>query len=536
MAMKSALLQAVPMNDVPNAKIKPMSKGSAIFVMAMVLAVSIASHIEGIYISVLFGLRLVIILRLSAGHYPLAALLEAALVSVNPGNSIFTFEDPNAYQAHLIGIVTSYLSAWFLIRKTRFSNGEKPTNFSRYLLFIGVISLATITVMLAFEHFRNPRDFYYLISAAYAKLAIFSLSAAIFGFFAVYVIEHPGYKHGSIVMALAFPILLYLLYRTGIVLFATVNNMSLIYLMLLILIGCLVLVAYRFGVFTTWTGCISAIIILSSQHNGWTLSTWNDAMSYLIFLSIFNLYIAFFLDQINLAQQDLIESKKREELVIRSMQAIIHNQNIIDTERMDQVVRDLHDEVGQGLVAASIYIRSLENSLESAKARRAFEKGSAMLESTSISIRNMLNSLNRQPANYAYLNQELASGRISRLLLGSGVGYHFTITPESSVWSEVSPEIYAYIHRFFQESATNILRHSRADQCRISLRIRLKNNHIRIAGSICDNDIQRNFNFNKIGSTGLDGLVQKTRKIGGILRYGRKPAFKKIGFLLQVPR
>ena len=52
---------------------------------------------------------------------------------------------------------------------------------------------------------------------------------------------------------------------------------------------------------------------------------------------------------------------------------------------------------GQGLVAASIYIRSLESSLESANARRAFEKGSAMLESTSVSIRNMLNSLNREP-------------------------------------------------------------------------------------------------------------------------------------------
>ena len=287
---------------------------------------------------------------------------------------------------------------------------------------------------------------------------------------------------------------------------------------------------------TTWIGCLSAVLILSSQHNGWTLSTWHGAISYLIFLCIFNLYIALFINRLNQTQESLADSKKREDLLIRSMQDIVYSQNLVINERMDKVVRDLHDEVGQGLVAASIYIRSLENSLESANARRAFEKGSAMLESTSVSIRNMLNSLDRQPMNYAYFSQELTSGRIAQLLHGSRIGYHFTITPESPAWSEVPPEIYAYIHRFYQESVTNILRHSRADQCWIDLRMRIRADQILFAGSIRDNDIQRYFNFNKIGSTGLDGLVQKTRQVGGILRHGRKPAFKKIGFLVQVPR
>jgi len=305
---------------------------------------------------------------------------------------------------------------------------------------------------------------------------------------------------------------------------------------LLLVIGGLAVTAYRLGVVTTWIGCLSAVLILSSQHNGWTLSTWHGAISYLIFLCIFNLYIAFFINRLNQTQESLADSKKREDLLIRSMQDIVYSQNLVINERMDKVVRDLHDEVGQGLVAASIYIRSLENSLESANARRAFEKGSAMLESTSVSIRNMLNSLDRQPMNYAYLSQELTSGRIAQLLHGSRIGYHFTITPESPAWSEVPPEIYAYIHRFYQESVTNILRHSRADQCWIDLRMRIRADQILFAGSIRDNDIQRYFNFNKIGSTGLDGLVQKTRQVGGILRHGRKPAFKKIGFLVQVPR
>jgi signal transduction histidine kinase len=524
------------MNRVSKAKTEAMSKGSIIAILALTLLVFIGGDIESVYISALFGLRLVIILRLPVRYYLPAALLETALVSINPGYGIYSHVDTIAYQAHLIGIATTYLSAWFLVRDVRSSAGERPAIFPRYVLFIGAVSAATITAMLAFEHLSNPRDFFYLISAAYAKLAIYSLSAVVFGFFAVYVIEYPGYKRGSVAMALTMPILLFLLYRAGTWAFEILNNISFIYLALLLVIGGLAVTAYRFGVLTTWVGCFSAVLIISSQHNGWTLNTWNGAISYLIFLCIFNLYIAFFINRLNQAQERLVESKRREELLIRSMQDIVHSQNVVITERMDQVVRDLHDEVGQGLVAASIYIRSLENSLESVNAKRAFEKGSAMLESTSISIRNMLNSLDRQPMNYAYLSQELASGRIAQLLHGSGVGYHFTITPESPAWSEVPPGIYAYIHRFFQESVTNILRHSRADQCWIDLRLRIRTDQILITGSIRDNDTQRDFNFNKTGSTGLDGLVQKTRQAGGILRHGRKPAFKKIGFLLQVPR
>ena len=524
------------MNRASEAKTTTMSKASIIAILVLTLLVFIGGDIEGVYISTLFGLRLVVILQLPVRYYLPAALLEAAMVSINPGYGIYNFLDPIAYQAHLIGIAMTYLSAWFLLSDLQSSAGERPAVFPRYILFIGAVSAVTIIAMLTFEHLSNPQDFFYLISAAYAKLAIFCLAAVIFGFFALYVIDNPGYKRGSAVMALAMPILLFLLYQAGTWAFEMLSNISFIYLLLLLVIGGLVVTAYRFGVLTAWVGCLSAIFILSSQHNGWTLTTWHGAISYLIFLSIFNLYIAFFINRLYETQKRLADSKEREKLLIRSMQEIVHSQNIVITERMDQVVRDLHDEVGQGLVAASIYIRSLENSLESANARRAFEKGSAMLESTSVSIRRMLNSLERHPVNYVYLNQELASGRIAQLLKRSEVSCHVAITPESPEWGKVSPEIYAYIHRFFQESVTNILRHSRADQCWIGLRMCIRADQILIAGSVRDNDIQRYFNFNKIGSTGLDGLVQKTRQVGGILRHGRKPAFKKIGFLLQTSR
>ena len=376
----------------------------------------------------------------------------------------------------------------------------------------------------------------FLISSAYAKLAIYALSAVIFGFFAAYTIDNPGLSRRSIAVCVLLPIALYLLYQGATAVFGILNNPSFIYLVLLMLIAGLVAIAYRFGVFAAWIGSISTVFVISSQHNGWSLSTWHSVISYLIFLSIFTLYIAFFLNRLSLAKANLEKSKMREELLIRNMQEIVHSQNALDNERLDRVVRDLHDEVGQSLIAASIYIRSLEYSLGSANAQRAFEKGSEMLESTSASIRNMLNSLNREPVNYAYLSQELVSGKIAQLLHRSGITYRFNISPESPGWSEVPPEIYTFLHRFFQESVTNILRHSHADRCHIALRIRRRADHLRIVGSICDNDVTRLFDFNKKGSIGLDGLVQRTREAGGVLRHGRKPNFKKIGFILRVPR
>ena len=515
---------------------RPLPTPLILGLMSLVIALFVISDVEAVYISVLFGFRLLVVLRLPAASYLPAALLEMLVIALNPGNRIFPYDEVNGLYAQQVGIVATYLSAWFLGRDPLSPVAGRPANFSGYVLFIGAVSAATITGMLAFEHLSNPRDMFYLVSAAYAKLAIYTLSAIVFGFFAVYVIENPGYQRGSILIAMAMPILFYLLYQSGVSVFGILNNLSFIYLVLLMLIGGLAVTAYRFGALTAWSGCISAVFIISSQHNGWTLNTWHAVISYLIFLCIFTLYVAFFISRLNLAKVRLMESKKREELLIRNMQDIVHAQSVVNTERLDQVVRDLHDEVGQGLVAASIYIRSLEHSLDSAKAQRAFEKGSEMLEATSVSIRNMLNSLSREPVNYAYLSQELASGRIAQLLRGSGIDYRFAITPESSGWGEVPPEVYSYMHRFFQESVTNILRHSRANQCRISLRMRMTANQIQIIGCVRDNDVTRNFDFNKSGSTGLDSLVQKTRQAGGILRHGRKPVFKKIGFLLQVPR
>lgn len=514
---------------------KSMPRPLILGVMALVFAAFIIADIEGVYISVLFGIRLVVILRLPRAYYVPAALIEAILIAVNPSNRIFSYHEVAAYQAHLAGIIATYLSAWVLSGDRLAPLPPRNPAFLDYVLFIGAVSAATILAILAYEHFSNPRDFFYLVSSAYAKLAIYALSAVIFGFFAAYTIENPGLSPRSIAISGLMPFALYLLYQSATAIFGILNNPSFIYLVLLMLIAVLVVTAYRFGVFAAWVGCISTVFVISSQHNGWSLSTWHAVISYLIFLSIFTLYIAFFLNRLNLAKAHLEKSKLREELLIRNMQEIVHSQNALNSERLDRVLRDLHDEVGQSLVAASIYIRTLEHSLDSANARRAFEKGSAMLEATSVSIRNMLNRLNREPVNYAYLSQELVSGRIAQLLRGSGIDYRFSITPQSPGWGEVPPEIFAFMHRFFQESVTNILRHSRADQCHITLRMRLRSDHLRIAGSVRDNDVTRLFDFNKKGSIGLDGLIQRTREAGGVLRHGRKPRFKKIGFVLQVP-
>lgn len=504
--------------------------------LALVFAAFISADVEGVYLSVLFGIRLVVVLRLPGSYYVPAALLEAALIAINPNNRIFPFQEVTAYQAHLCGIAATYAAAWFLSGDRLAPLPRRNPSLLGYVLFIGAVSAATILAVLAFEHFSNPRDFFFLVSSAYAKLAIYGLSAVIFGFFAAYTIGNPGLSPKSIAASVLMPFALYLLYQGATAVFGMLNNLSFIYLVLLMLIAGLAAVAYRFGVFAAWTGCISTVFVISSQHNGWSLSTWHAVISYLIFLSIFTLYIAFFLNRLSLAKARLEKSKMREELLIRNMQEIVHSQNALDNERLDRVLRDLHDEVGQSLIAASIYIRSLERSLDSANARRAFEKGSEMLESTSVSVRNMLNSLNRAPVNCAYLSQELQSGKIAQLLHRSGIAYRSDISPESPGWREVPPEIYAFMHRFFQESVTNILRHSHADRCRIALRMRLRADHIRIAGSVRDNDVQRLFDFNKKGSIGLDGLVQRTREAGGVLRHGRKPTFKQIGFVLRVPR
>jgi len=138
------------MNRASEAKTTTMSKASIIAILVLTLLVFIGGDIEGVYISTLFGLRLVVILQLPVRYYLPAALLEAAMVSINPGYGIYNFLDPIAYQAHLIGIAMTYLSAWFLLSDLQSSAGERPAVFPRYILFIGAVSAVTIIAMLTF--------------------------------------------------------------------------------------------------------------------------------------------------------------------------------------------------------------------------------------------------------------------------------------------------------------------------------------------------------------------------------------------------
>ncbi len=74
------------------------------------LPLFMALNIEGVYVSVLFGLRIYAVFNLRPAHYPVAALLELALVALNPYERLFPYVgafNPETMLVHGAGVAAT---------------------------------------------------------------------------------------------------------------------------------------------------------------------------------------------------------------------------------------------------------------------------------------------------------------------------------------------------------------------------------------------------------------------------------------------
>lgn len=502
------------------------------------LPLFMALNIEGVYVSVLFGLRIYAVFNLRPAHYPAAALLELALVALNPYERLFPYVgafNPETMLVHGAGVAATYSGAWLLrgdIRRIDARADSAPYGLAMVLVALSSVSAAA--ALLA-EYLSAGHDLSYLVSAAFARLNAYVTTALLFGIYAVFARARPVVTPGRAAATLAMTLLplavLALMYR----LFDLSGNLSVVFLFLVLFLLGSVYFSFRYGRMPAIAASFTCIVLFSAVHNGWSLNTWHANAMYLLLFTVSCLFTAIYAERMRASERSLLQSAQREGNLIRNLQELELSLEARNAEYVNGIIRSLHDDVGQGLVAANLYMRVLQGRTQDPGALEAAGKASEMLEYAEKRMRAVLNKLADEHMDFGAIHAELAIGRIATLLKASGIHYRLLVSPHSPAWHELGPGHWRFIYRFFQESVTNLLRHSRAGRCRIQLLARQNSGGSYVVISISDSDTANYYDFRRADSMGLKNLMATGADLGGRFHHCQRPEFKKMAFHFRIP-
>lgn len=502
------------------------------------LPLFMALNIEGVYVSVLFGLRIYAVFNLRPAHYPAAALLELALVAVNPFDRLFPYDgilNPETMTVHAAGVVATYICVWLLREDIRRIDARLESAPYGLAMVLAALSTGSAAAAVLAERLVASHDLSYLVSAAFARLSAYLTTALVFGFYAVHAKGRPAVRLRRAVISIGVMLLaaalLVLTYR----LFDLSGNLSVVFLFLTLLLLLSVYFSFRYGPIPAIAVSFACIVLFSAAHEGWSLNTWHANTVYLLLLTASSLFAAAYAERIRASERSLIESAQREGNLIRNLQELELSLESRNAEYVNGIIRSLHDDVGQGLVAANLYMRVLQARTQDSGALEAAGKASEMLEYAEKRMRAVLNKLADEHMDFGAIHAELSVGRIATLLKASGIEYRLLLSRNSAAWHELDAVHWRFIYRFCQESVTNLLRHSRAGRCRIQLLAHQGPNGSCVLISIRDSDTANYYDFHRTDSMGLKNLMSAGAALGGRFHHRLRPGFKKMAFNFRIP-
>ncbi len=211
--------------------------------------------------------------------------------------------------------------------------------------------------------------------------------------------------------------------------------------------------------------------------------------------------------------EDITAEKKAEEELRRSREELrnlsIHLQSVREEERT-RVARKIHDELGQTLTALQMDLSWLAHHLP-ARAKAAYEKISGM----SHLMETALESVH-------HISTELRPSLLDDLGLASAIEWQAAefqkrsgIRCQVRIRSLNAPldrELATTIFRIFQETLTNVARHSKATLCHVSL----SDNAKELCLEVADNGIGiTQWQVDDPGSFGMIGMRERAHLWGG---------------------
>src|SRR5471030_3145542 len=213
---------------------------------------------------------------------------------------------------------------------------------------------------------------------------------------------------------------------------------------------------------------------------------------------------------------EVVERKRTEAALHESREQLRklaeHMESVKESERT-RIARDIHDELGQNLMALRIDI-SMLSARTSERHARLHQRVDAVLENvdtTISSVRGIMNEL--RPAVLDLGLQAALEWQVGEFRKRSSLACSLTLPADVAV-AAIPPDVAIVLFRSLQEALSNISRHARASHVDVRLTLRHGDGDVEL--SVADNGIgvapeQRA----KHQSFGLIGIAERVGALGG---------------------
>ncbi|MCU6499612.1 PAS domain S-box protein [Rugamonas sp. A1-17] len=217
---------------------------------------------------------------------------------------------------------------------------------------------------------------------------------------------------------------------------------------------------------------------------------------------------------------EVVERKRTEAALHESREQLRklaeHLETVKESERT-RIARDIHDELGQNLMALRIDI-SMLSARTSERHARLHQRVDAVLENvdtTISSVRGIMNEL--RPAVLDLGLQAALEWQVGEFRKRSGLDCRLAL-PDDAVCAAIAPAMQIVLFRSLQEALSNVRRHASAT--RVDVRLERRDGRLRF--SVSDNGVGiPPQHRTKSESFGLIGMAQRVESLGGRFNIGQ---------------
>ena len=199
-----------------------------------------------------------------------------------------------------------------------------------------------------------------------------------------------------------------------------------------------------------------------------------------------------------------------------------------------RIAAELHDELGQNLTAIQIRVKIAQTRLESAGLGDVAASINDIVATMRRSVRGLLESLRPAALNEFGLTSALTEGPLRELIRSAGMDYCVAIHGNPRSLDEA---MRVTIYRIVQEAATNCVRHARARQFGVRLRVGRRHDECLILLDVRDDGV------GLVGSAesplalgrGLTGMRERVLALGGTFRMTQGSQGLRLRILIRQP-
>jgi signal transduction histidine kinase len=197
--------------------------------------------------------------------------------------------------------------------------------------------------------------------------------------------------------------------------------------------------------------------------------------------------------------------------------------SLLKAQEMERrrIARELHDEIGQAITALKISLQNLQAIPQPTEVRNQLEDSISIAHLTLQQVRAL--ALELRPSMLDDLGLVAAlRWYLDRVSNRAGLALHFTVDSEFS--ERLPSEIETVCFRLVQEALTNIIRHARAEEVWVDLKIDRDTFFVSVKDDGVGFNVKEALEKGVNGSSmGLQGMLERVNLVKGDLKFTSSP-------------